>query len=154
MSSGQRGYGLRASLAAAGVVLSLIFVGFELRQNTQVARAAAVQAIADQSIDVILAWTTDEQSVLLLSEVLRGATPDEFTREENTKLRLMFLAQLRIAESRHRQAELGVITDPTIFGGAASTLRSPYLRAYWGSLKSSVAPDFALEFENEYGLQQ
>jgi hypothetical protein len=42
------------TLEVTGVVLSFIFVGHELRQNTQVARAAAVQAISDQSVQVIL----------------------------------------------------------------------------------------------------
>lgn len=143
---------LREVLAAAGVVLSLIFVGYELRQNRQVARAAAVQAIADQSLDVILTWSSDPQSVQLLAQVLDGATPDAFSRDENAKLRLMFLALLRIAESRYRQAELGVVSDPTIFGGAASVLNSPYLEARWADLRGSVAPDFAERFETQYGL--
>ena len=149
----QRTRGIREAVAALGVIVSLGFVGYELRQNNQVARAAAIQAIADQSLEVINTWTSDEESVRLLSGVLAGATPEEFTAIENTKLRLMFLALLRIAESRQRQAELGVVNDPTIFGGAASALRSPYLRERWPTLRGSVAPDFAAIFEIEYGLQ-
>ena len=79
MAEAQRRKGMRDTLAAVGVVLSLIFVGYELRQNTQVARAAAVQAIADQSLEVILAWTSDAESLRLLRHVLDGATPDAFT---------------------------------------------------------------------------
>ena len=133
--------------------VSLVFVGYELRQNNQVARAAAVQAIADQSIEVINTFISDPESVRLLSGVLDGAAPADFTDVENTKLRLMFLAQLRIAESRYRQADLGVVNDPTIFGGAASALRSPYFRERWPSLRNSVAPDFAATFEVEYDLR-
>ena len=139
--------GVRESVAALGVIISLAFVGYELRQNNQVARAAAVQTISDQSIEVINTFISDQESVRLLSAVLDGATEADFTAVENTKLRLMFLAQLRIAESRYRQAELGVVNDPTIFGGAAATLRSPYFRGRWPDLRNSVAPDFAATFE-------
>ena len=36
---------IREALAALGVIASLLFVGFEIRQNTMVARASAYQAI-------------------------------------------------------------------------------------------------------------
>jgi len=144
---------LREGLAALGVILSLAFVGYEIRQNTQVSRAAAIQGVTDQSLETILAWSEDEQAVGLLGRVLSGAVPSDFTDNENTKLRLMYLASLRVAESRYRQRELGIIDDPTILGGSAAILRAPYLSERWDRLKSGVSPDFAADFEVEYGLR-
>jgi hypothetical protein len=40
---------LQQAVAALSVVLSLVFVGYEIRQNTQVARGAAVEASIDQT---------------------------------------------------------------------------------------------------------
>lgn len=153
MSEPNSGSRLREILAAIGVVLSLVFVGYELRQNTQVSKAAAIQGLADQSLDIILTWTSDGETVHLLTRVLAGETPDTFTADENTKIRLMFLAILRNAESRHRQTTLGILEDPTILGGAASIWRTPYLAERWPVLRESVAPDFAEAFELEYGLR-
>ena len=37
-------------LGALGVILSLIFVAWEIRQNTEAVKSATIQAISDQSI--------------------------------------------------------------------------------------------------------
>ncbi len=39
---------VQQAAATLGVILSVVFVGYEIRQNTRVARATAVQATADQ----------------------------------------------------------------------------------------------------------
>ena len=153
MPENKRGGMLREGLAALGVILSLVFVGYEIRQNTQVSTAAAIQGVTDQSLEIILAWTEDEEAVALLGRVLNGEGPSDFTDSENTKLRLMYLGALRVAESRYRQSTLGIIENPTILGGSAAILRAPYLVERWEQLKSAVPPDFAVHFEAEYGLR-
>ena len=153
MAQLERGRVVREGLAALGVILSLAFVGYEIRQSTNVSRAAAIQGITDQSLETILAWSEDEQAVTLLRRVLNGEVPSDFTEDETMKLRLMYLATLRVAESRYRQTELGIIEDPTILGGSAALLRAPYLSKRWDRLKPAVSADFAEDFEAEYGLR-
>jgi hypothetical protein len=144
---------LREGLAAVGVMLSLVFVGYEIRQNTQVSWAAAIQGATDQSLQTILAWSEDEQAVTLLGRLLNGEVPSNFTNYENTKPRLIYLAALRVAESRYRQSMLGILEDPTILAGPAAFLRAPYLFERWDRLKPAVSADFAEDFEVEYGLR-
>lgn len=153
MANSELGRTLSEGLAAIGVILSLVFVGYEIRQSTQVARAAAIQGATDQSLEIILAWGEDEQAVRLLDRVLSGAVPSDFTDYERVKLRLMHLAALRVAESRYRQSKLGIIEDRTILGGSAAILRAPYIRHRWSRLKPAVSADFAEDFEVEYGLR-
>lgn len=154
MPEKDRGRTLREGLAALGVILSLLFVGYEIRLNTRVSTAAAVQASTEQSLQIILGWSEDEQAVTLLGRILSGEMPPDFTDYENTKLRLMHLAVLRLAESRYRQAELGILEDDaTILGGSAALLRAPYLADRWDQLKPAVPKDFAAYFESEYGLR-
>jgi hypothetical protein len=106
-----------------------------------------------QTDEIILAWSEDEEAVALLGRVLNGDRPADFSDYENTKLRLMYLGALRVAESRYRQSTLGIIEDPTILGGSAAILRAPYLVGRWDQLKSAVPPDFAVHFEAAYGLR-
>ncbi len=154
MPEKDRGRTLREGLAALGVILSLLFVGYEIRLNTRVSTAAAIQASTDHSLQVILSWSEDEQAVTLLGRILSGEVPPDFTDYENTKLRLMYLAVLRLAESRYRQAELGILEDDaTILGGSGALLRAPYLADRWNQLKPAVPQDFAAYFESEYGLR-
>ncbi len=147
-----RGGWIRDIPAVLGVVLSLVFVGYEIRQNTQVAKAAAIQATAEQSMQISLTWSGDDLAIDLLTRILTGSLPPEFTEHENTKLRLMFLSALRAAESRYRQLQLGVLDDAGIMGGAASIYRTAYLAARWEVLRPAIPPDFAEQFEIEYGL--
>lgn len=48
------GKALPETLAALGVIASLVFVGTEIWQNTNVARAATRQALAETSVDIIM----------------------------------------------------------------------------------------------------
>jgi hypothetical protein len=47
------------------VVASLVFVGYEIRQNTVTARAAAYQAIGVATATAFDSWAHDEQLVLI-----------------------------------------------------------------------------------------
>ena len=43
--------------------------------------------------------------------------------------------------------------DTSVLGGSAAMFRAPYFAADWERQKLSVAPDFALRFEADYGLR-
>jgi hypothetical protein len=144
---------LREVLTGLGVIISLVFVGYEIRQNTQVSRAEAIQGITDQSLQIILAFIEDEQAAKLYGRVLSGDVPADFDEFENTKLRLMFMAALRTAENRHRQVLLGIIEDKAVLGTSAAIYRTPYLSERWDELRLGLSPDFAAHFEVEYGLR-
>ena len=141
-------------LAVIGVVSSLIFVAFEIRQNTQVSRAASVQAMADASIQVGLAMAADEPTTALMTKVLiDGAVPADFTPEENMKLRLLYVAALRANESRYRQTELGLLENAQDWlGGAAGIYRTAYFAERWPVYRSVLAEDFADYVESRYDL--
>ena len=153
MTQKERGRSIRDGLAALGVMLSMLFVGYEIRQNTQVAKAAVIQGTAEQSLQVFLAWAADEQAVRLMTRLLNGALPSEFSDDENTKLRFMFLGVFRMQENRYLQSDLGLLDDPLILGGRAAMYRSPYLAARWDEFRLAVVPDFAERFEMDFGLR-
>ena len=135
------------------MILSLLFVGYEIRQNTQVARAATVQSLSDQSIDILLAWSLDAEATELLGRVLGGELRADFSDVENVKLRLMYITALRSVESGYRQLALSLVEDTEWMGGAAAIYRAPYLREQWPEFRPALASDFAQWFEAEYGLR-
>ena len=151
MSKRERGLG--QIIGTAGVVLSLVFVGYEIRQNTQVARAATVQSLSDQSIEILLAWSLDPQAADLLGRVVAGQLPEQFSDAENVRLRLMYLTGLRSAEAGYRQLVLGLVGDSEWMGGSAAMYRAPYLAQRWSEFRPAVAADFADWFEAEYDLR-
>ena len=48
------GKAIRETLAALGVIASMVFVGLEIRQNTALARAATRHALTDSSLGPLL----------------------------------------------------------------------------------------------------
>lgn len=143
------------TVGVLGVIATLIFVAFEIRQNTQVSRAASIQAMADASIQISLAWANDEEGLALLERVFDGAVPSDLTRMENAKLRMYYVSALRSAESRYRQIELGLLPEgDTWVGGSAAIYSAQYTAAYWSVLRNTIAADFAAYMEAEYGLDR
>jgi hypothetical protein len=147
---------LATTLSAVGVVISLVFVGYELRQNTAAVKAAAIQELSSQSVDFLTAWSTDDVLPALLARTSQGATPDEFTPEENQRLTLLYLTALRAYEARFIQVQLGVL-DEDIFesmAGASAFYRRPWLRARWGEIfETSLGPDFAVYFKTRFEIE-
>ena len=86
--------------AAAGVVLSLIFVGYEIRQNTDAVRSATLQGIADQSFQLRI------MTALNAGESLDGLSP-----EDRTRVGWVVSATTRIMENRFRQYQLGTLDE-------------------------------------------
>jgi hypothetical protein len=70
-------------VAAIGVIISLLFVGFEVRKNTAIVNASAVQEITTSSRDVLLNVALDEDFARIRrrgEEDLSQLTEDEAYR--------------------------------------------------------------------------
>ena len=74
------------ALPALGVVASLVFVGFEIRQNTAAIRGAAIQGMSAESIEYLTAFATDERIPDLVRRTVEGALPEDFLPEEKPSL--------------------------------------------------------------------
>jgi len=75
-----------AYLSAAAVVLSLIFVGLEVRNNTVAARGATMQAISDASTTFFLTISLDKDFAELVVRIFDGETKADFSPIENQQL--------------------------------------------------------------------
>lgn len=143
------------TLAALGVIASLLFVGWEIRQNTNVARAAAIQATGDQ----ILAWqtelATDEDYIRMMTYLRNGGSFAELSPEDKVRYQVAVSATVRIMEGRYRQMKLGIIDPEDLgFGGGtanANWFRSEHFLDWWrsGDRANAWAPDFLEFFETE-----
>jgi hypothetical protein len=141
------------SVAAVGVVLSLMFVGYEINQNTQLSKAAALQAQAEPGADIALSWAADDKIIAIITRLGAGAVRSDFDEHENTKIIIMYIATLRSAEIRYRLHKLGILDDTTVLGGSGAMFDAPYLATEWDRIKRSVSPEFAQQFEAEHGIE-
>ena len=129
--------GIGGAIAAAGVIVSLVFLGIEVRQNTNATRSATVQALAALSFEFTMRMSEDPNWIRI--EVYlgqAGTSRNDLTAEDRRIQELKYTAALRIMENRLRQYQLGTITEPEITqlgGGARAFYSNPAFREWWAS---------------------
>jgi len=141
--------GVGQAVGAVGVVLSLLFVGYEIRQNTAVARTAAYHAImADQGalLDVL---ATDPTLAPLLVRGMSGETAEGFSDEELFRIQIAHRRNVRGWEGLFFAVREGVLPHEALdIVGQGGAFNNPLFRSLWPTLRLSYAPDFVEFFES------
>ena len=144
------------ALAAMGVIVSLVFVAMEIRENTKATRGATLQAITQLSVDFVLDLSNDEDWIRIETVLLQpGATRDDLSPQDQRIQELKYVAGMRILENRLRQFEVGTITGEELSGfslGARGFYATPRFREWWESRDQTefFAMDFVEFFESEF----
>jgi hypothetical protein len=141
---------VKEMVAALGVIGSLLFVGFEVRQNTEAVRGSTMQGIADQSLQFTLALSMDEVWLRLQERIVGDSVPpSQLGPLERRKLTWVLLSSSRIMENRFRQIQLGILDEAAIiqFGASRTWYGSWWYRDWWDDYtpEEQWAPDF-IEF--------
>ena len=134
-------------LGVVGVVASLIFVGVGIRQNTYAVRGATVQAVSQQSLDLVMAGLDNPE----LRSAFTAAREDRLSPEQRNLLGWFISAKLRADENRFRQVELGILEESTFQQlSNHGVYRLPYFADYWDRSGGVFAPDFQEFVEQEF----
>jgi hypothetical protein len=147
------GKAVRETLAALGVIASLVFVGMEIRQNTTVARAATRQAMAETAITLFDGPYSDAELNRQLFDWIEAEDADPNCRE--TRFCMWIRGLLRAHENVFLQVQLGVLDESAFDSYACRGVRvyqSPRFRAWWPAIRGLHDPNFVSAFEAEYDL--
>ncbi len=127
------------------IVVSLVFVGLEVRQNTNAVKSTVVQAIAQQSYDSIV-FIIENHELRMAKLAVDGAPPDE----QRQLVYLYYSALIRIQLNRYMQARLGVIDLDTVLtlGGSSGIYDHRSFREYWSLRRENFDPEFVAYMEN------
>jgi len=124
-------------VGAVAVVISLIYVAAQIRQNTKMMRATAKQGLTEASQNLI--YTAIDKS----EEWVKLTTGDDAsTREEDARMSLLVRAMLRGFESQCYQYESGLLEDDEwrALQAAIKDLCSlPGFNKYWQQLKPHMS---------------
>jgi len=131
-------------LGAAGVVVSLVYLATQIRQNTAAIRAGTAQQVTNRAGEVA-------QSIALSSSMSelrhRGLKdPDSLSAEEARQFAGLMLAIFRAYENAAYQFQRGFL-DPGEWSGLennlTSTVRQPGFRSWWTKTgHRGFSPDF------------
>jgi len=137
---------LKEALAALGVILSLLFVGLEIRQNTLAVKSSTLQTISDSHRTLILESIHDESFSALVTRALNGETTEDFTDNENTRLFGYYIVYVSQLENTYVQLNAGIL-DKDVFeayGWNSPVIQTPhFLELIERALDAGASPKFA-----------
>jgi hypothetical protein len=130
-------------ISAIAVMISLIFVGFQIRGNTKATQASTFHEITALDIQLLLSFANSKESASIISNF--RANPDSLSEEEYNQGFYFFAAEVRHVENlflQHKNKMLnerdwnsrkalveGVVLSP----GFGALLNSPFLQFFDGS---------------------
>lgn len=140
---------LGAFIGGIAVVITLIYLAIQVRQNTRAIRVASMQSsmLAAQNIGILPVQDRD------LARVIRvGLTmPHELDEDEFQQFRYFLMSMLRVHEDMFVQNRAGVVDDETWMARSSSLktiLSMPGGRSIWEA-SSAYRDDFKAWLESE-----
>lgn len=145
--------GIGEGIGVIGVVLSLVFVGTEIRQNTLASRAQARQELAAQNWDFLLRLAEDDELAELWSREWTTEFLDGLSPESAFKASLSAIALLTRLEGVYLQTAEGLLDEEALsgYGMIQPRFEDPGFRALWGRVRDTFNPRFRDYFEELHG---
>ena len=145
-------FSLGETIAALGVIGSLIFVGLEVRQNTAATEGATLQAISDMHTRLLLEGGSDPTFMELIDRVLiQGHVRADFRTEETLRLNRYYIAFLSHLENTYLQYRAGVVSEGVFesYGWRNLLWVAPYFQEVSDNmLRVAVSPEFVQFFRD------
>ena len=143
---------LERYLSALAVVTSLVFVGWETRQNTVAQRAQTRQALSDASRENTLALANDAELMRAFASYLddpMDSAEASLTEVERERATLYLWALLRNAENVFYQYQEGVIGADALgtYGFVGAFFRRANFPVHWERMRIWFNPEFVTAFE-------
>jgi len=125
----------------------MIFVGIEIRQDTDAVHGYTLQAVSQQSLDLVMAGIDNPE----LRSALTAAREGSLSPEQWDLLSWFISAKLRADENWFRQVEPGIL-DVSTFQQLSNhaAYRLPYFADYWVRNGRDFAPDFRELVDREF----
>jgi hypothetical protein len=139
-------------IGIAAIVLSLVFVGLEIRQSAAATRGATQQALADSAKEASGALVADEEMAELTLRFLTTTDWNEFSDVERFRAVVRFTSMVRVYESAYYQWSEGNLA-PEIWAGWEASIGGvapmPGVAVYWGERRLYFDERFQIYFEEK-----
>ena len=144
------------TIGAVAVVLSLLYVGRQVRQSNSMARCQFRQEISSELNTWALGVATSPDLTASFAKVhFHGLVRDQADELERMRIAYAFTAVIGQVQLAHHQAGEGIITQDELdelFGPGTTLMKAPYLASAWPLLATAYPRDFRAWFERRYDL--
>lgn len=130
-------------LGAIGVIISLIYLATQIRQNTKTVRAAAVDAAAERFIESTRLISLNPE----LADLLHRGHHDyaALSEVEQRRYRLHYLANSLAFENQYQKHQQGLISKSqweSIAGAIRETMKYAGARQAWKAIRPTLTSEF------------
>ena len=131
-----------------GIILSLIFVGLELRQNSTVARLEAHQSFVSNIVDINSQNAHDPEFSAILRRAFDNQGYEEFDEIEQAQLYSFYIATVHAYYGLFISIEEGILPSRynEVFPQVA-LFNNNFFRTIWQGMGNNFEDDFVLFFE-------
>lgn len=136
-------------IGSIAVIVTLIYLAIQIRQNTATTKVQIRQAISEAQFANINARATDDHLPIIIMKTNRG---EPLNQDEMDRLYFHLDATLRQFENFHFHFDAGVISakDWAAIGeGLRRTLRTDVCLDMWDSMKITYNEDFRSTVDTE-----
>ena len=133
-----------------GVILSLAFVGYEIRQNTIALRGQTRDALARAGEEWLMGIAADSSLSAAFGKINSN---DPLSSSDSTRVRYALIALTRHHENVYMQVEGGTVDESSLlsYGWKNSPLyMTSYYTSLWPTIRVVVSPGFAEAHEEAY----
>lgn len=130
-------------VAAIGVILSLIFLAIQLRQNTKAVRSSSIHDLTYSLSATAQTVVENENIVQILLKAKAG--PESLNEEERARLHYWLVMAFRRFEGVYFQRTLGLVDSTMVEGferSFISMVASKSGRAWWSTAKGVFSSGF------------
>ena len=122
------------------IVVTLIFVLFEIRQNTNAIRSTVIHSVSEQSMDVLRLLIENPE----LRESRRAIKEGQSTADQRSQVDYLYGLLIRLQQNRYLQSGLSVVDKDVmlLLGGQAPVYRTSDFRSYWNEVKGNHPTGF------------
>ena len=135
-------------VGSAAIVVTLIYLAMQIRQNTDAMHAAAREAIAERDVEWLYSLVDNPE----LGPLFRKDEP--LTEVEASRMNASLVAFMRIREANFRQYKSGVLDKDTWANYRSSIVRGPLsqplARVWWFSFGAQLFdPELSAQITND-----
>ena len=135
-------------IGSVAVVVTLIYLAIQIRQQTAATRIRMRQAISDAQFANINSRATDENLPIIIMKANRG---EQLSQDEKDRLYFHLDASLRQFENFYSHYQSSVLSDKdweALAEGLKRTLRTDVSLGMWDGMKDSYNADFRDQVDN------
>jgi hypothetical protein len=138
-------------LGAAVVVITVIYLASQVRQNTTASRAEALRSFSIEVSRQFMTMSESERISAIFHKMLYGgAQRSDFSEADMMSASFSVMARLNLYDAAYRSYKEKILTESELKAMLTTRILSmPYTIDSWPIMKQELSPDFVQYLESE-----